>query len=215
MRYYIYLDKCFVRSLFSVLNESDFNIEVVEYSVRKSSTTNNQVSIDPYLEKLCNNDKVKNIEGSKNRQKRYGSSNAEKNGINGNLGYANSSTVETVRRYINIDDITDMKNNSFYHNLVEKLNKENNRSSNDDERIAIESGFIELYDLDDKLLNSESKIDGFFKINTKNVWYKKELLQGDIKLLAQMSCRIKVIGYTMSCLEKEDRIIKAIAVFIE
>ncbi len=213
MRYYIYLDKCFVRNLFSVINESDFNIEVVEYSVRKSSTTNNQVSVDPYIEKLCNNDKVKNIEGSKNRQKRYGSSNAEKNGLNGNVGYANSSTVETVRRYINIDDITDMKNNSFYHNLVEKLNKERSRDS--DKRIAIESGFIEIYELDNKLLDNESKIDGFFKINNRRVWYNKELLQGDIKLLAQMSCRIKVIGYTMTCLEKEDRIIKAIAIFIE
>lgn len=214
MRYYIYLDKCFVRSLFSVLGDSNFNIEVVEYSVRKSSTTNNQLSVDPCSENICNFDKGKTIENKKYRQRRYGSSKISKQSLNGNIGYANSSTIETQRRYINIDDITDMKNNSFYHDLVEKLNK-GYIDNKKDNRIAIETGFIELYELNNEFLNNEGKINGFFKVNNRCIWYNKELLQGDINLLMQMACKVKVIGYIMSCLDKNEKIIKAIAIFIE
>ena len=53
MRYYLYLDRCFLRNLFSVVGNSNFNIEVVEYSVRKSNTQNNQLSIDPCIENFC------------------------------------------------------------------------------------------------------------------------------------------------------------------
>lgn len=211
MRYYIYLDKCLLRSLFSVLSDSNFDIEVVEYSVRKSSTVNNQVEVDPYTEDLCESENGKTKE-VKSIQRRFRKSNFKKHGVRGNVGHSNSSTVETQRRYINIEDITDMKNNTFYHNLVEKLNK----TSRNEERIAIEIGYIEPYIREDIFNNNSKKgNNGFFLINNKYVWYDKDMLQGDIELLAQMSCKIKVVGYTMSCLEKEERIIKAIAIFIE
>ena len=50
MRYYIYLDKPFLRTLFAILDESSFNIDVVEYAVRKSYTNNNELSLAPTLE---------------------------------------------------------------------------------------------------------------------------------------------------------------------
>ena len=104
-----------------------------------------------------------------------------------------------------------MKNNTFYHNLIEKLNQEN---LNSDTRIIIEEGFIELYDRN-KIIKLEESTNSFFLINGKYIWYDKKILQGEIELLAQMSCRIKVIGYTMSCLENKNKIIKAIAIYIE
>ena len=52
-------------------------------------------------------------------------------------------------------------------------------------------------------------------LNGKYIWYNDELLTGDIELLAQMSCKIKVLGYKMNCLEQDEEIIKAIAMFIE
>lgn len=212
MRYYIYLDKCFLRSLFSVLSSSNFDIEVVEYSVRKASTVNNQLTVEPHKENICEFENDKNInDDKKNTQKRFKNQSLSKEGLNSQYGYGSTSTIETQRRYINIEDITDMKNNTFYHNLIEKLNQEN---LNSDTRIIIEEGFIELYDRN-KIIKLEESTNSFFLINGKYIWYDKKILQGEIELLAQMSCRIKVIGYTMSCLENKNKIIKAIAIYIE
>lgn len=212
MRYYIYLDKCFLRNLFSVLSSGNFDIEVVEYSVRKSSTVNNQLTVDPHKENICEFEKDKNInDDKKNTQKRFKNESLSKEGLNAQYGYGNTSTIETQRRYINIEDITDMKNNTFYHNLIEKLNQENLKS---DKRIIIEEGFIKLYDRN-QIIKLDEATNSFFIINDKYIWYDKNILQGDIELLAQMSCRIKVIGYTMSCLENKNKIIKAIAMYIE
>ena len=134
-----------------------------------------------------------------------------KQGLHAQYGYGNTSTIETQRRYINIEDITQMKNNTFYHNLIEKLNNQNSRN---DKRIIIEDGFIELYKRED-MFKEDKTNDSFFMINDKYIWYDKNILQGDIDLMAQMACKIKVIGYTVSCLEKEQKVVKAIAIFIE
>ena len=212
MRYYIYLDKCFLRNLFSVFSGGNFDIEVVEYSVRKSSTVNNQLTVDPRKESISEFEKDKNInEDKKNTQKRYKKEHLTKEGIGAQYGYGNTSTIETQRRYINIEDITDMKNNTFYHNLIEKLNQDNLRR---DARIVIEEGFINLYDRNNSF-KVNNDINSFFIFNDKYIWFDKNILQGDIELLAQMSCRIKVIGYLISCLESKNKIIKAIAMYIE
>ena len=104
----------------------------------------------------------------------------------------------------------------FYHHLIEKLNTENFR---DDSRIKVDEGFIRLYDrydISEKLDEADIKKKGsFFMLNGKYIWYNDELLTGDIELLAQMSCKIKVLGYKMNCLEQDEEIIKAIAMFIE
>ncbi len=211
MRYYIYLDKCFLRNLFSTLTTSNFDIEVVEYSVRKCSTVNNQLSVDPNVESICEVEKDKSSVNKKNIQKRYKDEKLSKQGLHAQYGYGNTSTIETQRRYINIEDITQMKNNTFYHNLIEKLNNQNSRN---DKRIIIEDGFIELYKRED-MFKEDKTNDSFFMINDKYIWYDKNILQGDIDLMAQMACKIKVIGYTVSCLEKEQKVVKAIAIFIE
>lgn len=216
MRYYIYLDKCFIRSLFSIVENVDFDIEVVEYSVRKSSTTNNQFSIAPSNEKICNTGEDSTPLSKEDVQVHLRDESMCKNCISAQAGYGDSSTIETQRRYINIDDITDMKNNNFYHHLIEKLNTENFR---DDSRIKVDEGFIRLYDrydISEKLDEADIKKKGsFFMLNGKYIWYNDELLTGDIELLAQMSCKIKVLGYKMNCLEQDEEIIKAIAMFIE
>ena len=52
MRYYIYLDKEFLRTLFSVFDDNNLNIEVVEFSIRKSFSKNNGFLIDPCVENI-------------------------------------------------------------------------------------------------------------------------------------------------------------------
>ena len=112
--------------------------------------------------------------------------------------------------------VIDEFSKSPYNFLLYKLNTENFR---DDSRIKVDEGFIRLYDrydISEKLDEADIKKKGsFFMLNGKYIWYNDELLTGDIELLAQMSCKIKVLGYKMNCLEQDEEIIKAIAMFIE
>ena len=52
-------------------------------------------------------------------------------------------------------------------------------------------------------------------INDSFIWYDKEKLNGDIKILQEMSCKINVVGYKMNCIESDNNILKAIAIYIE
>ena len=59
MRYYIYLDKVFLRTLFGALDKFDFKIDVMEYSIRKSYTKNNEVRLEPCIESIKDGENVK------------------------------------------------------------------------------------------------------------------------------------------------------------
>ena len=115
MRYYIYLDKLFLRSLFAVIDGLDFNIDVVDYAVKKSYTNNNGISIDPSFENGCSSDNFRDFEKTKSNQKKNKFSNErDRIGVDKDITY----NIQTERRYINISDITEMKNISFYHKLI-------------------------------------------------------------------------------------------------
>ena len=209
MRYYLYLDRYFLRTLFSVLSDLDINIEVIEYSIRKSSTVNNHVSASPYNESASDSERGKSRE-EKSVQKRYRNAILSKKGIRGDIESSNISTVETQKRYINIEDITEMKNTNFYHSLVEKICNNNYLL---DTRIYIDIGNIELNNTD--ILNCNKDSNGIFLLNGKYIWYDKSILKTDIEILAKMECEVKVVGYVISSLKKEKKAIKAIAIYIE
>ena len=114
MRYYIYLDKDFLRTLFAILDDSNFNIDVVEYAVRKSYTNNNEISLDPSLENGCSYENFNKVEKDK-KDSRDNNYNNKRLRIEYDKGI--SYNIQTERKYINISDITDMKNINFYHKL--------------------------------------------------------------------------------------------------
>jgi len=180
MRYYIYLDREFLRILFSVVEEGNFDIEVLEYSLRKSVTTNNELSVEPCLENMndCENSSKNDNEKKNSKYSKEGMFNKERVGVS----YDNSKScnVQTEIKYINIEDVSDIKNTSFYHKLLKQGN------------------------------------DDFFMINDTFVWIDNTKLQGNLRLLSQMGCELKVIGYMMNCKNSNSgKIIKAIAIFIE
>lgn len=209
MRYYIYLDKDFLKTLFSILSDIDFNIDVFEFSVRNSYTINNNISLDPSIESSKDSE-----DGSKKDWKDNYSSSARDNlGRRNRVGISydngNSYNYQTERKYLNITDITDMKNMAFYHDLFEKIRENTSRDSNS--RIFKEEGFI-------KINNNRGigeDINNFFMINNSFIWYEKQKLNGDIKILQEMSCKVNVVGYKMNCFESEKNILKAIAIYIE
>lgn len=208
MRYYIYLDKLFLRSLFAVIDGLDFNIDVVEYAVKKSYTNNNGISIDPSFENGCSSDNFRDFEKTKSNLKKNKFSNERvRFGVDKDVTY----NIQTERRYINISDITEMKNISFYHKLV--LDIENMKNDRKEDRLYIDEGDILMYENRDD--SKYSEYDGFFRINNTCVWYDRKNMNMEINTLSLMACKVKVVGYKISCGEKNGNIIKAIAIFIE
>lgn len=212
MRYYIYLDKTFLRTLFAVLDESNFNIDVVEYAVRKSYTNNKELSLDPSLENGNSCEVFKDNEKDKKRCKNNNFNNERlRVGFDKGISY----NIQTERKYINISDITDMKNIGFYHKLI--VNIENINKDRSDNRLYTKEGYITVYDGEnfrDEENNFGDK-EGFFRIDNTCIWYDKEKIQTDIHLLSNMSCKIKVVGYLVNCLENDNKILKALAIYIE
>ena len=117
--------------------------------------------------------------------------------------------IQTEKKYINIEDISNMKHIHFYHDMLKKFDSS---KLSEESRIIKEEGYIKICKNNEFKNNSNN----FFMINNSFVWFDNNLLQGDIELLSQMSCRIKVIGYMMNCNKvRKDKIIKAIAIYIE
>lgn len=211
MRYYIYLDRMFIRTLFAVLDDFDFDIDVVEYAVRKSYTNNNEISVDPSFENGNSCDTFKEIEKPKNNTKKNNFSNERlRVGVDKEITY----NIQTERKYINISDITDMKNISFYHKLVSSLEDLNNNKK--DNRLYIEEGNIIMYD-NNKEGNDNiiSDNEGFFRINNTCIWYDKEIIKYDISKLSYMNCKVKVVGYILNDDKELKKVVKALAIFIE
>ncbi|MDO4282683.1 MAG: hypothetical protein Q4D02_03525 [Clostridia bacterium] len=210
MRYYIYLDKELLQMLFCTLENTNFDIEVVEYSVRKNYGTSNEVSIDPGIESISDCESSMDKDNEKKEHRRNKSGNLCKEHIGVSYEHNNSYNVQTEKRYINIEDISNMKNNAFYHKLIKMMNSEVEK---EDSRVILETGIILSYHNE----SIESPKDGFFILNDNYVWFDKTKLNGDIDLLCNMNCKMNVIGYMMNCEKQENckNILKAIAIFIE
>lgn len=212
MRYYIYMDKEFLRKLFAIFESANFNIDIFEFSVRNSYTINNNLSIDPSVERVGDSEDFskKDWDDDYSSSARDSCSNRKRVGVSYDNG--NSYNYQTEKKYLNISDITDMKNMAFYHDLLEKIKL--NVSRGDDSRIFEETGFIKVNNNREEI----SEGDSFFMVNNSFIWYDKDKLQGNIQLLMKMSCKIKVIGYKMNCLDDKIspyNILKAIAIYIE
>lgn len=211
MRYYIYLDKILLQILFSTIENTNFDIEVVEYSVRKNYGRSQEISASPGIESICNFESMsdQNKEELKKREN-HKEGNLKKEQLGVSFEQSQNYSLQTERRYINIEDISNMKNNTFYHKLINLMNQEIEKENS---RIIKLTGMIEYLSSH----RMESTTDGFFKIEENIIWFEKEKLKGNIELLSYMNCNVSVIGYRMNCNQEDTaiKIIKAIAIFLE
>ena len=172
----------------------------------------NELSLDPTLENGKSCEVSKDNEKDKKRTRNNNFNNERlRVGFDKGISY----NIQTERKYINISDITDMKNIGFYHKLI--VNIENINTDRDDNRLHTEYGYITIYETENKREeeNQFSSKEGFFRIGNTCIWYDKEKIQTDINLLSRMSCKIKVVGYLVNCLENNNKILKALAMYIE
>jgi hypothetical protein len=216
MRYYLYLDKEFLKSLFASIPEVNFDVEIMEFSVQKGETCTKDINIAPNVNKVC---------GRAGWQKRDKDNMDDKddkgewrNQVTGNVTFfaGEKNTYNTIaeRRYINIEDVSGIKNLAFYNKLVKKLEEICNKEN----CLCIEIGSIcpcklkNLYrDVDE---TQYSKNNQFFYINNKYIWIDSNNLVTDLFFLSTVTSKVKVIGFEINQIN-DIKIIKAVAIFIE
>ena len=169
MRYYIYLDKPFLRTILGSIGELDFDIDVIEYSVIKSYSNNNKLVVDPCIENGNNCEIFKDTEKSKNKEESF---NSEK--IRFGMDKGVSCNIQTERKYINISDISDMKNIGFYHKLITKVEQMKNRDINN--RLYEGSGFITIYETRGENVKENNKLDWMMLLVTDIIKEESQLI---------------------------------------
>lgn len=204
MRYYIYLDKKFLKNIYSVMNDSSFSIDVLELSEENGVKITNHVNVEPGFEKSCD----KNINDKQNKHTKG----IDRSRTNICYGYSKTNDSKKIRRYINIQDVTDIKCLGFYHNLLEKL-----QSNNLDEKIIIERGVLDVnFFKQSRENNLDFENHNMFKINDSYICIDKSMLEINLNLLCYTNCNVTVLGYILnSCFNEKYKVIKAIAIYID
>ncbi len=181
MRLYIYLNKEIIKCIAARMSDVSFDIDFFEYSEKRGYTTNGNTWIRPEIE-----NEIKRRNDQKDCSTETKISVSEERGILCNL--------ELQKRYINIEDVSSIKNNCFYYNILEKIPLDN--------RIKMASGII-------------SKLtDNSFYIGQNKYLIDKDISSSLLELYENI-CEITVIGYKMNCLNSDIDIFKVISIYIE
>ncbi len=218
MKYYVYIDKDFIKNLVAEENEINFDIEIMSYSIKNGKMETDNKSFSPNFEmgKDKNLEKEYEIENQKSdsieKKNKYRKNN--KNRLDNSVNFTTSKSVtrnsETQMKYINIEDVAGMKNNQFFYNIVKYIEK-NCYSTNN---LFLDRGMFNICNI--KSLKKEY-IDSnniFININNRCFWLKKSILDCDINLLESMGCSINICGF---CINNNQigKVIKTIAIYIE
>lgn len=203
MRYYIYLDKCFIRNIYSVIDGFEFSIDVLELTEECGCRTNSNINIDPGFENVRDysvNNKQDNCYDNGYQKK------INRKKANVCYGYSKYNDSRKIKKYINIQDITAIKCTKFYHNLLKKLENK----TIDDKKIIIEKGFF-VSNYSENITNNK-----VLKLNNTYILLNKENIDIDMQVLNYASCEVTVIGYLLNDkFNNEYKLLKAVAIYIE
>jgi hypothetical protein len=181
MRMYIFLNKELIRKLAPKVYNVSFDIDFFEYSEKKGYSQNINTCIRPEVENGCRRECSK-----ENIEKRNKLDVSKDSGVLCNY--------EVIKRYVNIEDISIIKNNKFYYSIVEKINQ--------DDRIKIKNGVID---------NLNRK---FFYIEN-NKFIINEEVYNLLQVFFENNCSIQCVGYKINCLEANFDVFEVIAIYIE
>lgn len=181
MRWYLYINKSLIRCIAAELNNISLNIDVFEYSEKVSYTTNCNTNIRPGIEN--------NFKYEQEKCEKIDRTRVDVSGEKGKL-----YNVQIEKRYINIEDISMIKNNGFYYKIIENLEE--------DKRVKNITGIV------------ENIVDNTFYISNNKVIIDKEE-KGTIDEIREYKCELNVLGYRINCIEEKEAIYKAIALYIE
>lgn len=175
MRLYLYMNKEYLRLIAPKILNLSLDINYYEYSERRSCSQNNNIGVKPEIrfnEEKKNDGKIEIIKD------------------NGEM-----SNVEITKRYINIEDVTQIKNNYLYFNIIENLVEDNN--------VIMICGVIE-----------NVNEDNTFSINNCIVIYPNEC-EDIIRELYKFNCEIKCFVFKLKCVKNPILISKLLTIFLE
>ena len=181
MRLYIYLNKDIIKCIAARLKDVSFNIDFFEYSEKKGYVTKDNFLIRPEIENWSKN----NVE----RFECFGS-----NKLDAAKEKENICNFEVQRRYINIEDISSIKNNSFYYDILE--------------RIPFDTRIKEIKGKITELTNTS------FNIENNKFLIDKDIYNSLVELY-ENACDIVIVGYKINCLNADYDVFKLITIYIE
>lgn len=176
MRLYVYIDKELVKKLAANITNIHFDIDFFEYSEKRGYTIRSDSSIRPDIDK-----KTEDIDRCKLRV-----------GISQEQGCL--STLEVYRRYINIEDVSSIKNNNFYYTIVSLLEEDN--------RIKKVEGKIK-------------EIKEEYMVVDNDIFILDLNEQKELKKLFEYKSSLTLLGYKINDLKSKYDVFKTIAIYIE
>lgn len=183
MRYYLYRDIELLKEIYSQFVNLNLDLDVIERIDAKSCSQEEGIFAEPETKLASKCDSRVRI-GART---------------------SNSSNITTISEYANIEDVKDIHNKRFYHNLIENLRNKKINSQG----ICIECGKMNC------LRNEQEGIDKFVEINGTYIWFECDKMSNDMHVLATITNNIEVIGCVIK--EADDfspKVIKAIAMYI-
>lgn len=184
LHYYLYRDDDLIKSIYSQLEGAMPDLGVIEYFGGDTRNFTKDYRIEALEEN--NNDK----------QKEY---------LKSELKVCNMTGSGILREYANISDIKEIKQNSFYNNIVNEIN---NKCNNYNELIYINDK-IETY----PRFNDQKEI--FLKMGEYCIWIKKELVNLDIAAISKLMGKLNLVGFILK-MPSEDipMVVRAIAIYL-
>ncbi len=213
MRYYIYLDKDFLKSVCSVSPDIGFELEVVEFSSKKTYGYVEDLCIEPKIENGIEEENSARCEEEDSLSNSNCNKRRQVDRLDVKTARARNMQTSYERRYINIDEISDIKNAMFFNELINKLLK----VVEDKKEFFFEKGKIYPYKLRNIYSQSEDDCfkDVFVKMNDTYIWIDSKKLDVDIEMISNMIEDVSILGYFVRNNIKESySIVKAIAIFI-
>lgn len=183
MRYYLYRDIELLKEIYSQFVNLNLDLDVIERIDAKSSSQEEGIFTEPETK----------IDGKCDMRVKIGARTS------------NSSNITTISEYANIEDVKDIHNKRFYHNLIGKL--KNNVNSHG---ICVECGKMNC------IRSEQSGLDKFVEINGNYIWFESDKMSNDINILSTITNNIEVIGCIIK--DKDDlspKVLKAIAMYID
>lgn len=186
LHYYLYRDEELIKSIYSQLYDELPDFGVIEYFGGDTQS----ISGDYKTEIL--------EEGSKDKRKEL---------IKGEARSSQTRGRAIIREYANIKEIKDIKRNSFYNNIVDKIAlkcKDNNCKE-----LIYLNGTIERYN------GYDGQKEVFLKMEDSCIWVQKELLKTDIVSISHLMGNLNVVGFILKeASQKMPQVIVAIAIYL-
>lgn len=181
MRLYIYLNRDIIKCVAAKISNISFDIDFFEYSEKRGYTSNCNTSVRPGFEK--------NEKYECQKKENFDKSRVDIFGEKGML-----CNVQIEKRYINIEDVSAIKNNNFYYTIIEKLPMDN-RIKKKDGRITELTKRSFNIGMDRFLINAD--------------------IYEDLIEIFENGCDISVIGFKINCLNAQNDVFRTIAIYIE